>query len=155
MSALIVFAAGAASDHAALLHVRDHRLVDADLLHAVLLIAHEVADHRRACRHRQHEAEWPTERVPKADPERDREACADRDLLGARAVDDRVLRERERRLARGDQQRDDVALAGRPAAVVVLADRLLEERVVGAVQALRSGGGLLGRFSRVLRIPPI
>ena len=59
---------------------------------------YEIIDGARG--ERQHEAERTAERVAQADPEREQEARADRDLLGARAVDDRVLRERERRLPR-------------------------------------------------------
>src|SRR5262249_41351172 len=54
---------------------------------------------------------------------------------GAGAIDDAVLGHRQRRLPRRHEQRDEVALARREAAIVVLADRRLQERVEVPVDA--------------------
>ena len=97
----------------------------------------------------EHEPQRATERVAQADAQREQQARADRDLLRSRAVDHRILRERQRRLPRRDQQRDEVALPRRPTAVVVLADGLLQERVVRGIEPLRACGSFFRGFGHV------
>src|SRR5262249_13139355 len=90
------------------------------------------------------------ERVAQTDAEGDDTGGPQGRLLEAAAVAEGVGRHRGH-LARGDHQRDEVATPALPSAVVVVADRLLEEGLV-VVEDLGGELGLLFGSLLALRL---